>query len=415
MSSQLLFESFYETMNDFSILAGNLEQTKDKWLQVVIDKNNLNYPDYKETQSNVHFDTVKEAKYNTNVFPKGAVTTGPIVVGNRDGQIKLVTIHVLRLKDNSGVVLFVCFAHALIDGVGFTAFMKRWSELCACMASQGTLSGVPKRSIIHDRAIISKCVLEDRDPVKAQMDMPFSGGMRSRLISGVSPQTRGKILSFLLGKKSRCFAAYFYVPRHKLQALRESLQGHSPDGFCPSDNEIITSLLCISIVQSQGKPHKKTLLHWAMPWKAKIVDKVLGCPPKLFGTTMAVDIRSRSENYAELAGYCGNAVVIAAAPFPLSELQVPAIPELLIKISMGIRSGLRSVDAEHVGRLVNMINSAPDFYLRPHFYGKQFAMQLGSSNMSRSGWYGINFGWGIPEFVILHEGKKGRFGQKLQN
>ncbi|KAJ2358779.1 hypothetical protein IWW50_003548 [Coemansia erecta] len=408
MASEHLQESFYETLNDFPILAGNLEQTKNKHLQIVIDPNNLNLPDYKETQCDVHFVTLKLTKYDWCMLPKGAGTAETFIAPNNSGQIKLASVNVLRLKDNSGVVLFVSIPHFVVDGTGFVEFVQRWSEICTSIASQGILASVPNRVISHDRANFGKNYPEQDENVEdgrlAHMQLP--SGILSRWIAGMSPETRGKLVNSM-SVFMRSGNAHFYVSRSKLQALRVSIQEFVPEGQRISDNDLIMTLL--TVVSAQSKDSSRTMPRPIQPLlKAfKSIEKALGRPPKVIGTIIAVNTRPRLKRYAGSGGYCGNSIVPMVAANTLRDLQAPATPELLAKVAAGIHSSVQNVDEEYIRGVVDLYNSESDYHLRPLLYDKQYTEKLFSSNLSGMGWYDSDFGWGIPEFVTFKDGPFG--------
>ncbi|KAJ2829425.1 hypothetical protein IWW50_000859 [Coemansia erecta] len=404
MSSQLLQESLYETLNDFPILAGDLEQTKNKQLQVVIDKDNLNLPDYKETQCDVHFDTLEAAKYSAAVLPENAATIKSFVIENSNKKIKLANIHVLRLRDNSGVALFVGVPHFVVDGTGFVEFMKRWSAVCACVNSQGVQANIPDYTASHDRLDLEINFPEKPALFDGRSESTYiPGGIRSRWIAGISPQSRGKLLT-RLASLMHVNNVRYYLSRQKLQALRLSIQDHVPGGQRMSDNSLIMALVSIVTAQSLGTPHTMSMPSRMLAKIRQSIGELLGRPPKLFSTIMAVNTRPRLKRYTEATRYCGNASYPMAVFNRLKDLQALATPELLAKVAASIHDGVRNADEMDIRKLVDLYNTAPDYYMRAMFYDKQRNTMAFSSNVSRADWYGVDFGWGIPEFVTLADG-----------
>ncbi|KAJ2829426.1 hypothetical protein IWW50_000860 [Coemansia erecta] len=396
--------SFYETLNDFPILAGNLEQTKNKQLQVIIDKDDLNLPDYKETQCDVHFDTLKAAKYSAAVLPENAATADSFVIENSNKKIKLANIHVLRLRDNSGVALFVGVPHFVVDGTGFVEFMKRWSAVCACVNSQGVQANIPDYTASHDRLDLEINFPEKPALFDGRSESTYiPGGIRSRWIAGISPQSRGKLLT-RLASLMHVNNARYYLSRQKLQALRLSIQDHVPGGQRMSDNSLIMTLVSIVTAQSLGTPHTMSLPTRILAKLRQSIGELLGIPPKLFSTVMAVNTRPRLKRYTEATRYCGNAAYTLAVPNRLENFQAPATPEMLAKVAASINDGVRDADEMHVRNFMDLFSSAPDYYMRAMFYDKQRNRMAFSSNLSRMGWYNVDFGWGIPEFVTFADG-----------
>ncbi|KAJ2054821.1 hypothetical protein GGI17_006789, partial [Coemansia sp. S146] len=55
MPTELLRESFYTALLDFPILVGHLEADGSGHAKVVVDPDNLNVPEFLESQSSAHF------------------------------------------------------------------------------------------------------------------------------------------------------------------------------------------------------------------------------------------------------------------------------------------------------------------------------------------------------------------------
>ncbi|KAJ2345453.1 hypothetical protein GGH92_004044 [Coemansia sp. RSA 2673] len=138
MPSQLLRDSFIMTLLDFPILVGHLEMDGSGHARIVVDRDNLNLPEYLESQSDVHFQALQASKFSWDALPHGVATTGSVTRAGADGTIKLANIHVVRLQDNSGLVLFINTAHAVFDGIGYCTFVNRWAEIAKWMHSGDT-------------------------------------------------------------------------------------------------------------------------------------------------------------------------------------------------------------------------------------------------------------------------------------
>ncbi|KAJ2042036.1 hypothetical protein H4S04_007512, partial [Coemansia sp. S16] len=96
MPSQLLRDSFIVTLLDFSILVGHLEMDGSGHARIVVDRDNLNIPEYLESQSDVHFQALQASKFSWDALPRGVATTGSVTRAGADGTIKLANIHVVR-------------------------------------------------------------------------------------------------------------------------------------------------------------------------------------------------------------------------------------------------------------------------------------------------------------------------------
>ncbi|KAJ1909472.1 hypothetical protein LPJ71_003513, partial [Coemansia sp. S17] len=118
MPGDALQDSFYKTLLEFPLLAGHLYMGAEGRGSVVVDRNNLNLPEYRESTCDVHFDELKAANYNWDLFPKDLVSVCVVTTAGADGVIKLANIHCARLRDNSGMLLFANMSHYVVDGIG---------------------------------------------------------------------------------------------------------------------------------------------------------------------------------------------------------------------------------------------------------------------------------------------------------
>ncbi|KAJ2484502.1 hypothetical protein IWW37_006143, partial [Coemansia sp. RSA 2050] len=133
MPSELLHDSFIVALLDFPILVGHLEIDGSGRARVVVDNNNLNIPEYRESQCDMHFRDLQALKFSWDVLPAGVAATGSVTTADTDGVIKLANIHVVRLQDSSGLVLFISTTHAIFDGIGYCKFVNRWAEIAKWM------------------------------------------------------------------------------------------------------------------------------------------------------------------------------------------------------------------------------------------------------------------------------------------
>ncbi|KAJ2473083.1 hypothetical protein GGI02_001134, partial [Coemansia sp. RSA 2322] len=74
MTAYTMRESFYRTLLEFPILAGHLQMSSNGRASVVVDRYNINYPQFCESECDTHFDQLKEAHFNWSLFPKDLVT-----------------------------------------------------------------------------------------------------------------------------------------------------------------------------------------------------------------------------------------------------------------------------------------------------------------------------------------------------
>ncbi|KAJ2878055.1 hypothetical protein H4R27_005968, partial [Coemansia aciculifera] len=131
------------TLLDFPTLVGHLEMNGSGHARVVVDKNNLNLPEYLESQSSVHFRDLQASKFSWDALSRGVATTVSVTTANPDGTITLANVHVVRLQDNSGLALFINTTHAVFDGIGYCTFVNRWAEISKWVRSGNTTNELP--------------------------------------------------------------------------------------------------------------------------------------------------------------------------------------------------------------------------------------------------------------------------------
>ncbi|KAJ2403899.1 hypothetical protein J3F80_005227, partial [Coemansia sp. RSA 2526] len=119
MQSNKLRASFLKALEEFPILVGHITVGKDGRCLVDVNPHNLNMPEYLESQSTAHFRDLEKAKFSWNALPQNVATVGAFPAVGVSGIIKLVNVNIIRLAENSGLVLFVSIPHYAVDGVGY--------------------------------------------------------------------------------------------------------------------------------------------------------------------------------------------------------------------------------------------------------------------------------------------------------
>ncbi|KAJ2122542.1 hypothetical protein IW147_003309 [Coemansia sp. RSA 720] len=97
--------SFLKALEEFPILVGHITVGKDGRYVVDVDPHNLNMPEYLESQSTVHFYDLEKARFGWDALPQAA-TVGAFPTVGVSGVIKLANVNIIRLEENSGLVLF---------------------------------------------------------------------------------------------------------------------------------------------------------------------------------------------------------------------------------------------------------------------------------------------------------------------
>ncbi|KAJ2156442.1 hypothetical protein GGH15_005556, partial [Coemansia sp. RSA 562] len=106
MPSSRLRASFLKVIEEFPILVGYITVGKDGRYVIDVNPHNLNMPEYLESQSTAHFRDLEKAKFSWNALPQNVATVGAFPAVGVSGIIKLVNVNIIRLAENSGLVLF---------------------------------------------------------------------------------------------------------------------------------------------------------------------------------------------------------------------------------------------------------------------------------------------------------------------
>ncbi|KAJ2844512.1 hypothetical protein GGI22_006854, partial [Coemansia erecta] len=311
MQAELLEESFFTVLQEFPILAGRLHmKTGGIGASIKVDRNDINMPDYCEINSGVHFDELEAARFSWDALPAEISQPGYVLRKGTDGIIKLATIKIARLHANSGLVLLANIGHVVMDTNGVVAFLNRWAQLCKQQMDGGgdPTSFKPFEPLWHDRKRLYDSLPDKGEPLDHVTGMiSETKSVVSTCFARMSPETRGKVMGFTIS----FFPAdshMFRLSLQKLRALKEAvLASKLVDGHSISDNDIITALLCMVVIQC-NKGHssvasdesRSSFFRRSKEAKGKKHYKI---EQRLI--TLAVDSRYRLGNH-DLARYTGN-------------------------------------------------------------------------------------------------------------
>ncbi|KAJ2529193.1 hypothetical protein EV175_007387, partial [Coemansia sp. RSA 1933] len=166
-------------------------------------------PEYVESTSAMQFEEMRKSNFHWSAWPPGVAIVDGITKANAQGVIKLLNVHVVRMR--GGVILFINIPHYVVDGVGFFAFASLWGEL---FRTGGVSS---QKRYCFDRSIIAQNIPDTRTPLNSETAAIYEGRFNpvANLLAWLSPVTRGWVLSklqFTAGVSSRTFR----VTRDKL-------------------------------------------------------------------------------------------------------------------------------------------------------------------------------------------------------
>ncbi|KAJ2811219.1 hypothetical protein H4S07_002200 [Coemansia furcata] len=397
MPTELLRESFHTTLLDFPALVGRLEVDGSERAKIVVDKNNLNLPEFLVSQSSVHFRDFQASKFSWDALPDGVATVGPVTSANSSGDIKAANVHVVRLRDNSGVILFVSVAHYVFDGAGYCEFLNRWAELCRWMYSDNAMSEPPTCYCTYERSSMFDKFPKDRKALdEPTMEMITATGSLARWLAWVSPSTRARLLGATLSLKSMA-GHIFHIPTGTLAWLRASVREHLSSDERISDNDIITALLTMTVAQSVAKCQRDSASASYLSSLSSYLFLSTYTPVTSFYTQVVIDARPRLSGLSA-ARYTGNSSVSRCLVSSMESMTSGSNEQSLALIAKSVRQLVTSVDAQYIGQFHDMIHKDTTCFMGPLIFGmarKPFKL----SNLSRLTMYHANFGNGIPAWM----------------
>ncbi|KAJ2748656.1 hypothetical protein GGI19_006021 [Coemansia pectinata] len=397
MPAEQLRESFYMALLDFPILVGHLEANGSGHAKVVVDQDNLNIPEFLESQSDVHFRDLQAAKFSWDALPDGANTVGAVTSADSSGVIKTANIHVVRLQDNSGIILFISIAHYIVDGVGYCAFINRWAEVCQWMRSDSAASELPACHYSFERTTIFNKLPEDRKMLdKPTLELITTTGPFVRWLAWISPRTRGKLFCASFSLMS-VVGHVFHIPASRLASLRTSVQGYISNDVRVSDNDLLTALLTMAVAQSEAECKRDSAPASYLASLVSYLFPSMYTPDSSFVTQVVVDMRPRLKGLSTV-GYTGNSVITRCLVNSMENLTSGINEQSLAQIAKRVRQLVDGVDPQYIGQFVDTLHKDPLCFMYPTTYALSKTTML-LSNQSRFPLYHADFGDGIPTWV----------------
>ncbi|ORX65620.1 hypothetical protein DL89DRAFT_260892 [Linderina pennispora] len=219
MSSDKLEQAFYRALCAFPVYAGMAHWSSNGLLDVSIDKDNLNMPSYAESTTDILFGDLKQR--NTIL----------------DGKTRMLNVHTVRCKDNSGIIIFVCGSHAIADGTGFYTFIQRWAD-----EMRALVKGMPAptdtfsfdRSILTDASALSRRELGSKE--LEQVQSLFSTERNREYQKGILASGNEDSL--------------YRVSKDKLDRLGSEVSVHTSGNMRLSANDVLSALIAKTLAQA---------------------------------------------------------------------------------------------------------------------------------------------------------------------
>lgn len=391
MPSELLKKSLGQALQDFPILTGHLRPKARGKIVVEVDPENVNVPEFIEsTSTTITFDDIKTAGFAWSAWPDNVITVGGFATpAAGDGEIKLLNVHIVRLKDESGLILFINIPHYPVDGAGYFGFIKTWASTMASMAKGETENGVSTSSkLVMDRSCIQKYLPTEREALDdISHSMYTVSNMFCDTLAYLSPALLGRLLG-KLGSLSSGEGHLFRVSQDSLDGLREAVRKYLPEGKRISENDLLVALVSKTYVQSQPQPELKAGWFSAKPE-----------PETHFTVRVPCDARPRL-NMKEI--YTGNLLIPMLVRDRMENLVKPTTPETIASAALEVRKAIGGVSSALIGQYHDTISEHPTSHMRPLSFaaGHQTTSMVTTSQV-RFGLYDVDFGHGSPQFVCL--------------
>ncbi|KAJ2877773.1 hypothetical protein H4R27_006080 [Coemansia aciculifera] len=397
MPVEKLRELFYTALLDFPILVGHLEADGSGHAKAVVDPDNLNVPEFLESQSSAHFRDIQAAKFSWDTLPGVVATVGAITTAGAGGIIKFANVHVVRLQDNSGVIIFANIQHYVVDRVGYCAFINRWVKVCQWMRSDSVAIELPECHYSFERSTILDKIPEDRKALdNPTLELMTSMGPLNRWPTWISPRTRGTVLSTSFSLMS-VVGHVFHIPTSRLASLRTSVQGYISGDLRISDNDILTALLAMAVAQSKAECKWDSASASYLSSLVLYLFPSMYAPDSSFVTQVVIDTRPRLEGLIT-ARYAGNSVLTRCLVHSMESLISGIDEQSLAPIAKNVQQIVNGFDSQYIGQYVDTFHKDPLCFMCPATYAFSKTTMV-VSNQSRFPLYHADFGNGTPTWI----------------
>ncbi|KAI8324358.1 hypothetical protein GQ54DRAFT_296207 [Martensiomyces pterosporus] len=393
MPRDLLETSFYQALEYYPAFAGTMTRSGYGTVQVVVDRDNLNMPTYADVQDDTtHFSDAERANFHWDSFPKGGEAYDLLMHPGEDGIMRLASIRVTRMAENSGLLISGILSHAIVDGLGAVTFLMLWSSLCRRLRSPEPES-IPLPNPIYDRRIVANIFAQGSSQLPADEMAYFAKpNWAANFLAWASPNLRGTLHNYV-NKSTSDEVQIFYFSKESLDRLREMVSEHVDKSQRLSSNNIITGLFrkcyasaTLAYRQKQGMLSRLTTAAY----------RFLGLTsPSVDEQTMLMfaDLRFR---FGIPKNYTGNAVLVTPQVDSMHSLATPVTGESLARAVLRNRQDVDKHDKEYCGAMVDMYNAKPEATLRitTELVGDPSTFVI--TDQSRFPLFGVDFGNGNP-------------------
>ncbi|KAJ2779194.1 hypothetical protein GGI15_003956, partial [Coemansia interrupta] len=360
-----------------------------------------------ESTSSIHIDKLRESNYHHSSWPAGLSTAGAITKAGADGRIKLLNVHVVRMGDNSGVIIFVNIPHYVVDGTGFFSFVELWGTLCRAERMQDKEMAETEiaRNYCFDRGIIARHLPDDRKSLDADtLDVYTGFNPIADWLAWLSPNTRSQLLD--RAKLSSDIVSHtFRVSQKSLEVLCEQVSKHMPGGQAPTPTHVLAALVSKTVARAHKQcAEQHPRLTFSIGSAFSLLAFALKIPLSLvFGKEKHQSLNLLADMRHPLGlvneNYMGNGLLPHNAKCPLDILEKDTSPESLAEATTIVSRIYGNADASLVGSFIDMISARPLCFTRPMVYLATHPKLLAITNETAFKLYKADFGNGLPEWT----------------
>ncbi|KAJ2821699.1 hypothetical protein GGI24_004141, partial [Coemansia furcata] len=385
---------------EFPLLLGHIRDGPNGLAKVVVDRYDLNLPEFVESESSTHYQQLRDMQYEWSTWPRGVATVGPMTTPNKHGIIKLLNVHVVRLHNNSGLILFCNIPHFILDGIGYYAFLNHWAALCRASINPESAAEVGHTLYVFDRAFVNERLQGQRRPLEKQVvDMLTTSSLTSMALNLLSLSSQLRLLSLGVNV-DRGQAHFFRISRESLDKLLNLASARTNgDGTDISTYALLAAVVGTAICRAHNAADsKRGFLVKAAFATAATICNMLGARPSQFTLVNIVHAHHCLE-LDPACCYIGNPVIVHTAQAPAMRLALAAGDESLAEVAAQVSLAVGSIDVSLVGEFVDVLAANPSAYLRYAVYMGTTANVLTVIDERKYNTSGVDFGDGGPAWV----------------
>ncbi|KAJ2234101.1 hypothetical protein IWW45_003675 [Coemansia sp. RSA 485] len=432
MPTGILRQSLVTTLREFPILLGHVQEADGRLDSVVVNKDSINVPEFTESQSSTRYSDLLSAQFNWRVWPDRVASTGAMVTPSSGGKVKLLSVHLTRLADNSGVILFCNIPHFIVDGFGYYEFLNKWACVCKEQRSNHTdseadnqyndntnandddngnygalkVTGSKQTRYVFDRETVYESLqFTHRQclPMPAAKAIIETDSIVSRLLASLSFGNRLRIASIGM-HLNHGLANWFWISTESIDLLLKLV---TDDDACHlSRDEISTYALVAALVDTAFVRAQKLMASRSGPivraasFAGRIASKLL-CGGRANDEHVLINMVHTRRYLQPLdAGYYfGNPVIIHPVLMPLKRAADKDARGSFVRLARAISKEMCGIDGPAVRGFVDMVCANPSAHARLAVFASAAPSTLTVVDERSYGMDRVDFGDGGPAWV----------------